>query len=370
MERKDTEVPMKLGARILKTGLAIVLALYFAAWTGLEPFFYAAISATFAIQPSIFKTYQTILEQVQANIVGASIAVLFVTIFGHEPIIIGTAVMFAIAINLKLGLESSAISLALVTTIIIMGNPQDHFLLYALERFTLIMIGVVSAFVVNLVFLPPKHETRLYYKTSDVTEDTIRWIRLMTRHEVNQQSLKREIPLISDALVKIDHYYLLYKEERNYFKKAKHSKARKLVVFKQMIVSLKQAVLLLKTLDRYENELQLMPERMQKLLQYQLDHLTDYHERILLRYIGKIHSQLTEHEAEEVDEGRESLTDLFMDLYDHNEIDREQWLRVLPIISHVVEYNEHLEHLDLLIESFFNFHQSENTVEIDERYEE
>ncbi|SFF01754.1 FUSC family protein [Alteribacillus iranensis] len=361
---------MRLGARILKTGLAIVLALYTAAWLGLEPAFYAAISATFAIQPSIFKTYKTILEQIQANFIGASIAVLFVTIFGHDPIVIGAAVMFSIAIILKLKLEASALSLAIVTVIIIMGNPHEQFLLYASERFATIMLGVGAAFIVNLLFLPPKHETRLYYKTADITEETIRWIRLITRHELNQSSIKREIPLINEQLIKLDNYYLLYKEERSYFKKEKLTKARKLVVFKQMIVSLKKAVMLLKALDRYENELTLMPERLQKLIQQQLDHLTDYHDRILLRYVGKVNTQLTDDMAEEVDEGRESLTDLFMDLYDHNEISREQWLRVLPIISHITEYNEHLEHLDILLESFFSYHQSDNTVDIEERTED
>ncbi|WP_240375767.1 FUSC family protein [Bacillus piscicola] len=356
---------MKLGARILKTGLAIVLAMYIASWTGIQPSFYAAIAATFAIQPSIFKSFQTILEQAQANVIGAAIAILFAVTFGHEPFVIGTAVMFAIAVILKLKLEQSAISLALVTIIIIMGNPQDGFFLYAFERFSLIMLGVLAAFVVNLVFLPPKHETRLYFKTAGLTEDVIRWIRLLTRHEVNQQSLKQEIPLLNEALIKLDNYYLLYKEERNYFRRTKLAKARKTVLFKQMILVLRKAFLILKTLDRYENELQLMPDQIQKLIQQQLHHLTDYHDRILLRYIGKVNIQLTEDMAEEVDEGRESLTDLFMDLYDNYEISREQWLRVLPIISHIIEYNEQLEHLDLLVESFFRYHKDDNTVEIE-----
>ncbi|SDH43620.1 Uncharacterized membrane protein YgaE, UPF0421/DUF939 family [Alteribacillus persepolensis] len=360
---------MKLGARILKTGLSIVLAMYVASWAGLEPSFFAAISATFAIQPSIFKTYRTILEQIQANVIGAAIAILFVLGFGHQPVVIGAAVILAILIILKLNLESSAISLAVVTIIIIMGNPQEDFWLFALERFSLIMLGVFAAFAVNLIFLPPKHETNLYYKISDLTEDVIRWIRLLTRHETNQQSLKNDIPVINESLVKLDNLYLLYREERNYFLKSKLSKGRKLVVFKQMIVTLKKALTILKTFDRYENDIQHMPERLQKLIKQQLDYLTDYHERILLRYVGKVHTHLTDEMAEEVDEGKQSLTDLFMDLYDHQEIDRDEWLHILPIVSHIMEYNDQLEHLDTLVESFFSYHQSENTVDIDNRDE-
>ncbi|MFB5664210.1 aromatic acid exporter family protein [Alteribacillus sp. HJP-4] len=353
---------MKLGARIFKTGLAIIIAIYAADWIGLDPAFFAAISATFAIQPSIFRTYQTILEQIQANLIGAAIAILLAITFGFQPVIIGVAVMLAIAIILKTRLEASTIPLALVTIIIIMGNPEEGFFLFAGERFLLIMIGVFSAFAVNLIFLPPKHETKLYYKVSSLTEEVIRWIRVLTRHDTNQKSLKDDIARINAAALKVDNLFMLYKEERNYFLKSKLSKARKIVLFKQMINTFKKIFAILKTLDRSENEMQHMPERMQKLIQQQLDHLTDYHDRILLRYIGKVNTQMTEEMADEVFEGRESLTDLFMDLYDHKEIDRDEWLHLLPVISHIIEYNEQLEHLDRLVDSFFSYH--DNTVEI------
>lgn len=60
---------MKLGARILKTGIAIVLALYLATWLGLPTPVFAGIAAVFAIQPSIYRSFLTIVDQVQANII-------------------------------------------------------------------------------------------------------------------------------------------------------------------------------------------------------------------------------------------------------------------------------------------------------------
>ncbi|WP_018923333.1 FUSC family protein [Salsuginibacillus kocurii] len=355
---------MKLGARIFKTGLAIVLALYVAEWLEFESAMYAAIAATFAIQPSIYRTFQTILDQVQANIIGAVLAVVFALTFGHEPVIIGVVVMVAIGIILKLKLETSTIPLALVTIIIIMGNPTSDFIEFAASRFGLIMIGVFAAFLVNLFFLPPRHEDKLYRKVVDNTDEVLRWIRLVTRKETNQATLKKDIPRINETMLEMDNIYLLYKEERDYFLRRKLAKARKIVLFKEMLAAMKKAFTILRTIDRYENELIQMPDRMQRLVQHQLDHLTYYHERILLRYAGKVITQKTDDMAEEADEGEESLTDLFMDLYDHNEIDREQWLHVLPLVSHIVEYYEQLDHLDRLVESFFSYHRDENKVEL------
>ncbi|EZH65000.1 membrane protein [Bacillaceae bacterium JMAK1] len=352
---------MRLGARIFKTGLAIMLALYAAQWLGLEPAFFAGLTAAFAIQPSIYKTYQTILEQLQANTIGAILAVVFGLAFGHEPFVIGVVVMLAIAIITRMNLESATIPVTLVTIIIIMGSaPNEEYLMYAISRFGLIMVGVFSAFLINMLFIPPKYEEKLYKKVVTMTENTAQWIRLTTRHDTNTQSRRKDLEKSKEQLVELDQMYLLFKEERNYFMKNKFNKARKLVLFREMINVNKELISILTFLDDRENAYHHLPDNMQRLLSQQLDHLTTYHERILMRYDGKVTTQMTDTMAEEVDEGHKSLTDLFMDSYDYKEVTREEWLSLLPIVSHIVEYNQRLEHLDRLVESFFSYHNSDD----------
>ena len=67
---------MTLGARILKTGIAIVLALFLAQLLNAPTPVFAGISAIFAIQPTVYRSYLSIIEQVQGNIIGAIIAVI------------------------------------------------------------------------------------------------------------------------------------------------------------------------------------------------------------------------------------------------------------------------------------------------------
>ena len=67
---------MKLGARIFKTGVAIVFALFIAELLQLPNPVFAGIAAIFAIQPSIYRSYLTVVEQIQSNLIGAMIAVL------------------------------------------------------------------------------------------------------------------------------------------------------------------------------------------------------------------------------------------------------------------------------------------------------
>ncbi len=357
---------MKLGARIFKTGLSITLSLYMAMLFHLEPPMVAAIAATFAIQPSIQKSFQTIIEQVQANIISAILAIIFVLTFGHHPFVIGVVVIVVIAINLQLKMES-IIPLAVVTVIIIMENPTADFIFFAFTRFILIMIGVFSAFFVNLLFLPPKHETQLYHKISDRTENIIKWIRLLTRNDATHKMLKKDLSRLKESMVKINNLFLLYKEEQTYLKKHQYAKARKVVLFRQMLATSNKALQILKSLNYRENELHHMPNELQNLIKDQLDYLTNYHQRILLKYVGKVKTETTEEYIQEVYRGKQKLTESFVNFYKKEEINLNEWLHLFPIIAQIVEYSDQLEHLDKLINGFFTYHKKENKVNIKER---
>ena len=141
---------MKLGGRVLKTGVAIVFALFIAELLNISSPVFAGIAAIFAIQPSIYRSYLTIVEQVQGNLIGATVAIIFGLLFGHHIVAIGIAAIIVIGIMMKLKLEK-AITLAIVTLIIIMEFQGDNFMTFALIRFGTIMIGVFAACVLLII---------------------------------------------------------------------------------------------------------------------------------------------------------------------------------------------------------------------------
>ena len=357
---------MRLGARIFKTGLAITLALYAGLWLGYETPAYAALAAFFAVQPSVHKTFVLIGDQIQANLMSAFLAIIFVLAFGHEPFVIGVVVMLVIAILLKFNKES-IIPLAVITAVIIMGTPTDNFIYLASNRFFLIMIGVFSAFIVNMIFLPPKHENLLYHKLVDSNEQVIQWIRLLTRNEAEYRTLRNDLNRLKEFMIKVENLFLLYQEERNYLRKNEYSRMRKVVLFRQMISASKKAMGILKSLTKNENLLHQMPDEIQNLIQEQLDYLTNYHERILLKYMGKVKANSTDGLYEEVGIGKRQLTELFLNYYDDKEIERNEWIHFFPVIALIIEYSEELERLDRLVNGFFKFHKADNEVDIQEK---
>lgn len=357
---------MKLGARVLKTGIAIVLALTLAELLNLPSPIFAGIAAVFAIQPTIYRSYLSVIEQLQANIIGGAIAVIFVMLFGNHVFIIGLAAIVAIMIILKLRIETT-IGLALVTIMAIMQEPGEHFIEFAFIRIATIMLGVLSSFAVNLAFIPPKYETKLYHKTVNVTEDTLKWIRLSTRHASEHTLLKKDIERIKERLMKLDQLYLMYKEERNYFRSKEVLKTRKLVIYRQMISTTRRSLNILRRLHRFDNDFQHLPEDTQLELQGQLDGLITYHEQLLLKFAGKIRPNVElETESTEAPQRKELVGRFLHQVKQDQACEEVETYHFLHLISDILEYEENLVHLEKLINSFQTYHQKENTVRLDE----
>lgn len=355
---------------MVKTGIAIVLSLFLSDLLQLPTPIFAAIAAIFAIQPTIYRSYLSVIEQIQGNVVGAVTAFVFTLAFGNHLMVVGLGAIIVIAINLKLRLENT-ISLSLVTLIAIMETPGENFIEFGLIRFGTIMLGVLSAFVVNLIFLPPKYESKLYFKAAELTEEITKWIRISAREATEHALLKKDIKKISEEIVKLDQLYFLYKEERNYFKKQTTVKLRKLVIYRQMAATLKKALQTLKELHRFENELANLPEELKMELQRRLDSIIDHHEQVMLKYIDKVRhpSQNIIAEEQQVVERRE-LFQLFMEYEDiFEKKEDETFFHIIQVISSINEYDEHLKHLDRLITSFKTYHKNANKVTVKEPLE-
>ncbi len=347
----------------MKTGIAIVLSLYIAEAFALPSPVFAGIAAVFAVQPTIYRSFLTIIEQIQANLIGAILAVSFVLLFGNHIVIIGLAAIVAILIILKLKLENT-IGLALVTLIAIMEVTEENFFGFSVIRFSTIMIGVLSSFVINLLFLPPKYETKVYSQIDSITEEILKWTRLTTRHASEHHLLKKDIEKIKEKIIKLDSLYLNYKEERNYFKSNEVAKNRKLVIYRQMIATTRRSFNILKKLNRFENEVNHLSDEIDTFIQDQLDRLQNYHEQLLLKFIGKTRNDIN---TEAVCLDRTTFATVLAQEVEF--LQKNQHMNsyhLLHILTSIMEYEEHLIHLDKLITSFQSFHIDENEIDIKE----
>ena len=361
---------MQVGARVLKTGFAIVFALFLAELLNLPSPVFAGIAAIFAIQPSIYRSYLTIIEQLQGNFIGATIAVTFGLIFGHHTVTIGLAAIIVIAIMLKFKLNSS-LSLALVTVVAIMVYEGEDFLEFGIIRFITVMVGVFAAFLVNLVFIPPRYEIKLFKMIDPLQDDIIRWTRLAARQASEHTSTKNALNKFHSRLSGIENMYDFYKEERHYSKKKRFIQARKLVMYRQMIITTKKSLELLHRLNKHENEIANLPVPFRTMIQERLDFLLTFHEQLLLKFTGKLKPEHSKWVDEEDDKHADVMEHLIQQIaFEQNREGEEEFssYHLFYIFSRLLDYEENLEHLDTLIVSFRSYHSTEKNSDLEEDF--
>lgn len=261
---------MKIGARVIKTGLAVMVALYVSMVLGFHPPVFAAIAAVISIQPSVYRSITTFIEQIKANIIGAVIAVLMGLLFGTSPLIVGLTVIVVIFVNLLLKYEKS-ISISVLTSIAIMESANGHFIEYSLQRFTLIIIGMLAATVINALFMPPKHEgkiSELIGKTN--AQLTLLLIdRSSSTYIVQKEDINRNIKMLEDL-------FEVYREEV-FFRRYPFQKKRELITYKRMISLFKKELKLLRQMKRIKDEAVIveMEQKIMRLVEVQRKILHD-----------------------------------------------------------------------------------------------
>lgn len=332
-----------LGPRVLKTGVAVALALYITKWIGLEPPVFAAIAATFTIQPSIYRSWRQVLEQFQANTLGAIVALASIYLFGNNPIVIGLVTVVVIIISLKLKMESS-ISLTLITVLIMMSSHEFEGIITAANKFMIVLVGMGSAFLVNLIVSPPNFNKNYIEKMDSSFKTMSLLIRTAISNELTEKSFQDQWRQLKKDIAKLEELYKILDEEREKISKVKRLDVRELVVFKQMLACLHQGLRLLDIVEDHFFQSRPQEEETNE-FDDQFEELIQYHEMILLKYSGKIKEIETTHIVRDSGFFLESIIE-------DKSIERTDRLRLTIIGSAIYDYAFHLDRLNELIDQY------------------
>ncbi|MEG0267339.1 MAG: aromatic acid exporter family protein [Carnobacterium sp.] len=346
---------MKIGARTMKTGLAITLALAIPYLLNMNTAaVLAAISAIFALQPSLKRSVKTLKDRVFANIVGGVLAIIVNITLGNHFIFIGMAAVLLIAILNQFNL-GPVIGLATVTLVVIMMSPGENFVFSATIRILATLLGVVIAFLVNTLFFPPKYEEKMFHLIDYTTSEIMKWIRASVRKNSEFSILKKDLKWVHSELVRLETYYSLFKDEGTYSRKKNRSQIlRKIVVYRQIISTTKAAYNLADTLHQNENSFNHFPEELRIQIRERLETLLSAHEQILLKFNGRV----APNEVNFIDY-KESLRTKFMhSFFDEANMEAEvnkdytQSNAVIHIMSSILNYEEYLNRLNTLVTSY------------------
>lgn len=150
---------MKIGLRVIKTGIAVAITMFVCNALKLEPAFFGAVSAVINMQPSIFLSLKTALNQILVHVIGVVLGFFFGYFFGVNPISAGLIVILLIPIYIKFNLHSG-ITMGIVGALFVLSSSTEEFIYQALVRSGVIFVGLTTAMLVNVVLWPPRHSKR------------------------------------------------------------------------------------------------------------------------------------------------------------------------------------------------------------------
>ncbi|WP_055108521.1 FUSC family protein [Paenibacillus ihumii] len=330
---------MTFGARMLKTGLAVTLALYVVFWFGLSSPVIAAVAAIFAMQPSIYRSWRYLLDQLQTNTLGAVLAMAGGAIFSSEPIAVGLVCILVIMICIRLKMNET-IGVTLVTVVAVMeASGQWQF---ALTRFTLILIGIVSAFVINILVYPPKPRVQYGHQTKKTFDQLSLLLRTAISGEMKENVFRSQKRELEDTINSISDTYKMLEEDQKKLKAPKLSNSRQLVVYKQILRTLRKGYEVLDAIEQHYFQAPRPPEVNEE-FDMHLEKLIKFHEHIMLKFEGKLKPNTREAElfGQENDEFQRSMLDRYTG-------QREGILRLSIVSAAIYEYGHQLQRLNRL----------------------
>lgn len=355
---------MKIGARTIKSGIAIALALIIPPLLHIpDGSVLAGISAIMALQPSTKRSYIQMKNRIIGNTIGGIVATVFTLLLGNHFFVVGFACTILIAILHQLKLDS-VIGNAVVTTIVIMFADADAFIPAAILRVTATFIGVIIAFLVNQLVFPPKYEEKLYHLLDFVTSEIMKWLRASVRKNTQFDLLKKDLNWIHSEIVRVENYFTFMKEEGTPFLKQKDKviRSRRLVIYRQLIQTTKMAYRLASTLQASENVFNHFSDDLRILIRERVEVLLTAHEQIILKFNGRVNPEDVNFIAYKADLRKEFMTTFF------NEARLDAYLQddygdsnsVIHIMSDILVYEENLILLNRVVSSYRKYDWSKD----------
>ncbi len=165
---------MKIGARIVKTGIAVTITMFICKVLDLEPAFFGAVSAVINMQPSIFLTLKTAKDQIVVHILGVTAGLAFGYLIGGNPLSMGLITILIISLYIKLNLKSG-ITMGIVAALFVLSSNSEQFLPNALTRTAVIFTGLSTAMLINIVLWPPRYKQQFIEKLKESNYEVVRY---------------------------------------------------------------------------------------------------------------------------------------------------------------------------------------------------
>lgn len=156
-----------IGARVVKTAVAVTISIGIAQSFNLHTFQFAGIVAVLSVQPSIYRSLRNALQLTASAVIAALLGALALHMLGGNFYAMGLLAFVLMALHVKIRWTSSLL-VSVVVGINTMGLIGLDFKEAAMNQIALVLIGVITGTVVNFIRKPVHQErAEIVLKQSD-----------------------------------------------------------------------------------------------------------------------------------------------------------------------------------------------------------
>jgi uncharacterized membrane protein YgaE (UPF0421/DUF939 family) len=204
---------------VLKTFLAVTLAIFLAQTLHLQQAHFAGIVAVLSVQPSLYRSLRHGLQQMASAFFGALTGSVFLAGFGNSYLVMGLVALFLMTLHVKIKWTNSLL-ISVVISVNTMGAASHFFGDSALNQLALVLIGTLSGALLNLLHRPVYRERAedlllrsegmlralLYYLCLDLEQQTV----------TPYPQMRRQIEEVRHFLDQGKDYSRLIQEDRRF----------------------------------------------------------------------------------------------------------------------------------------------------------
>lgn len=158
---------MKIGARTIKTGIAVTISMFICALFDIDSVIFAGAATVLNLQPSVGLSLHNAREQLSVHFTSIGLAVILGYTVGSNPLIMGLVTVLIILIGNRMRWKAGSVG-GVMAAIFILSSPGSEFLQHALTRSIAIFIGVAVALLVNLTIVRPNYREPLLTKLTEL----------------------------------------------------------------------------------------------------------------------------------------------------------------------------------------------------------
>lgn len=360
---------MKIGARVLKTGLSITLSIIFSMW--LIPDNSASLAAIAAVSttaPSVKKSMDMFIRRLGANTIGGIVAVLMAYTIGTHPVATGLACIILIALlnYLKWG---DVLTLAVITcaAVMVMGNHNDSILPIATYRVLETFIGVTVSFGINSLVYPPRYDQKFYDSLTILANEIIILLRASLRSNISFSIMHKDIVWARKEMQNVQSLFGLIKNEIIFTKKERMVIARRLVIYRHMIRATQASIELLASIHNNEHIFATFPHNLRLMIRERVEILLAANEQILMKFSGRVSAEHVNFMTVPPQYREEYVQNFFnqaLVVLDSDELVDEEMYGIIHIMSSIYSYEEAIYKLNNIISIYSRrYRVKENIIE-------